>query len=289
MIVKVKEPRPEEFPRIRPRADPLHLLPLCGGRRADARDGEDPGLLHRLRDGRTPQPVPPLLTPMSEVAGQPQHPRGGRSILSGRWAGQASSSRRRPGHQARDRRRHRRGHRHQRRENRGGLWGHGVRPGHQPRPVALPRRHLSPERHHAPQQPRDASPGAPRSRRWSAPSTLPGCARSRARHARDARNHEAGGVIVDVCVDQGGCFETTRPTTTATLFTRWTASFTTPLRTCLERSPARAPTPSLTLPYVLKLADHGLGALNEDSGFAKASMSRLETWQRSRPSPVSTG
>jgi alanine dehydrogenase len=78
-----------------------------------------------------------------------------------------------------------------------------------------------------------------------------------------------GSVVVDVAVDQGGCIETTRPTTHAD-----------PVYTvdgvvhyCVANMPAAVPvtaTPALcnaTLPYVVLLADHGLaGALREDPG-----------------------
>jgi hypothetical protein len=44
--------------------------------------------------------------------------------------------------------------------------------------------------------------------------------------------HEAGSVLVDVSIDQGGCFETSRPTTHATRPTRSTAWSTTAWPTC---------------------------------------------------------
>jgi alanine dehydrogenase len=75
-----------------------------------------------------------------------------------------------------------------------------------------------------------------------------------------------GSVIVDVCVDQGGCFETTRPTTHRD-----------PIYTvdgvvhyCVANMPgavAHTSTYALTnatLPYVLKIADQALDALRSD-------------------------
>ena len=78
-----------------------------------------------------------------------------------------------------------------------------------------------------------------------------------------------GSVVVDVAVDQGGCIETTRPTTHAD-----------PVYTvdgvvhyCVANMPAAVPVTATaalcnaTLPYVVQLADRGLtSALREDPG-----------------------
>jgi len=83
------------------------------------------------------------------------------------------------------------------------------------------------------------------------------------------RTMTPGSVVVDVAVDQGGCIETTHPTTHAD-----------PVYTvdgvvhyCVANMPAAVPVTATaalcnaTLPYVLLLADHGLaGALREDPG-----------------------
>ena len=51
-----------------------------------------------------------------------------------------------------------------------------------------------------------------------------------------------GSVLVDVAIDQGGCFETSKATTHQTTRpTKWTASFTTASRTCRVASPAPRP------------------------------------------------
>lgn len=80
-----------------------------------------------------------------------------------------------------------------------------------------------------------------------------------------------GSVIVDVCVDQGGCFATTRPTTHRN-----------PIYTVegvvhyavanMPGAVAHTSTYALTnatLPYVVKLADKGLNALREDEPLRK--------------------
>ena len=50
---------------------------------------------------------------------------------------------------------------------------------------------------------------------------------------------KTGTVLVDVAIDQGGCFETSHPTTHSTLPTLWTELYTTPL----PISPAPYPSP----------------------------------------------
>ncbi len=77
-----------------------------------------------------------------------------------------------------------------------------------------------------------------------------------------------GSVLVDVSIDQGGCFETSRPTTHADP----TYIIDNVVHYCVANMPgavARTSTFALnnaTLPYVLQLADQGvLGALRDDS------------------------
>lgn len=72
----------------------------------------------------------------------------------------------------------------------------------------------------------------------------------------------AGSVIVDVSVDQGGCIETTRPTTHSDPVYEVDGV----LHYCVANMPGAVPvtaTPALanaTLPYVLRLADDGVAA-----------------------------
>ena len=87
----------------------------------------------------------------------------------------------------------------------------------------------------------------------------------------DLKLMKTGSVIVDVCVDQGGCFETTKATTHAD-----------PIYTvdgvvhyCVANMPGAVANTSTyaltnaTLPYVLKLADQKLGALENDPSLRK--------------------
>jgi alanine dehydrogenase len=88
---------------------------------------------------------------------------------------------------------------------------------------------------------------------------------------------QPGSVLVDVSIDQGGCIETARATTHADpVYTEHGV-----IHYCVSNMPGAYPRTSTlaltaaTLPYLLKLADHGLQALEADPGFAKA----LNTYQ----------
>ncbi len=76
-------------------------------------------------------------------------------------------------------------------------------------------------------------------------------------------------VLVDVAIDQGGCFETSKPTTHAepTYIVDGIVHY------CVANMPGAVPRTSAkalnnaTLPYGLALAEHGLDALRKDRGF----------------------
>jgi alanine dehydrogenase len=77
-------------------------------------------------------------------------------------------------------------------------------------------------------------------------------------------------VLVDVSIDQGGCFETSRPTT----HTNPTYEVDGVTHYCVANMPGAVPITSTfaltnaTMPYVLKLAEQGVGAaLESDPGF----------------------
>lgn len=80
-----------------------------------------------------------------------------------------------------------------------------------------------------------------------------------------------GSVIVDVCVDQGGCFETTKPTT----HRNPTYVVDNVVHYAVANMPgavAHTSTYALTnatLPYVVKLADKGLDALRDDEALLR--------------------
>jgi len=76
-------------------------------------------------------------------------------------------------------------------------------------------------------------------------------------------------VLVDVAIDQGGCFETSRPTTHSDP----TYEVDGVTHYCVANMPGAVPITSTyaltnaTMPYVVKLADRGLAALEDDPGF----------------------
>ncbi len=87
-----------------------------------------------------------------------------------------------------------------------------------------------------------AARGRPRRRRGPR-AGREGAARD---HPRAAQADEAGAVLVDVSIDQGGCFETSHPTTHADPTYEVEASPTTASRTCRAPCRSRAPTRSRT-------------------------------------------
>lgn len=85
------------------------------------------------------------------------------------------------------------------------------------------------------------------------------------------RSMGPGAVIVDVCIDQGGVVETSRPTShTDPIYVEEGV-----IHYCVPNMPGAVPRTSTealtgaTLPYVLKLAAKGLEALKEDSSLAE--------------------
>lgn len=80
-----------------------------------------------------------------------------------------------------------------------------------------------------------------------------------------------GSVIVDVAVDQGGCIETVRPTshTHPTYLAEGVVHYGVPNMPGAVPWTATQALNNSTLPYVLKLANHGLKALDLDAGLAR--------------------
>jgi alanine dehydrogenase len=99
---------------------------------------------------------------------------------------------------------------------------------------------------------------------------IPGAAAPRLVTRADLSTMQPGAVIVDVAIDQGGCFETSRPTTHADPIYEVDGI----VHYCVANMPgavARTSTLALgnaTLPFVLALADQGLGALDADPHLA---------------------
>jgi alanine dehydrogenase len=85
------------------------------------------------------------------------------------------------------------------------------------------------------------------------------------------REMQPGSVIIDVSIDQGGCVETSRPTShSEPVFEKHGI-----IHYCVTNMPGAYPRTSTlaltaaTLPYALHLAEKGVDALIEDEGFAK--------------------
>jgi alanine dehydrogenase len=87
----------------------------------------------------------------------------------------------------------------------------------------------------------------------------------------DLKLMKKGSVIVDVCVDQGGCFETTKPTTHAnpTYEVEGVVHYGVANMPGAVAHTSTYALTNATLPYVQKLANQGLNALNADSALRK--------------------
>jgi alanine dehydrogenase len=86
------------------------------------------------------------------------------------------------------------------------------------------------------------------------------------------KSMKPGAVLVDIAIDQGGCFETSRPTTHA----EPTYVLDGVIHYCVTNMPGAVPRTSTfaltnaTLPYVKALSDHGWrAAIEKDSGLAR--------------------
>lgn len=102
---------------------------------------------------------------------------------------------------------------------------------------------------------------------------IPGARAPRLVSAEDLRLMKPGAVVIDVCIDQGGCLETSRPTTHSepTYIVDGIVHY------CVTNMPGavgRTSTYALcnvTFPYVLRIANNGLhAACQRDAGLAAA-------------------
>ena len=99
---------------------------------------------------------------------------------------------------------------------------------------------------------------------------VPGAAAPKLVRREHLARMKRGSVLVDVAIDQGGCFETSRPTTHAdpTYVVDGVVHY------CVANMPGAAPRTAsealvhATLPFGLALADHGLDALAHDRHLA---------------------
>jgi alanine dehydrogenase len=104
------------------------------------------------------------------------------------------------------------------------------------------------------------------------------------------KSMESGSVIVDVSIDQGGCIETSHGTSHSDpVFTLHDV-----IHYCVTNMPGAYPRTSTialtnrTLPYVLKLANQGVGVLKEDIPFSKG-VNTYKGWITNKPVVDSLG
>src|ERR671925_803622 len=100
---------------------------------------------------------------------------------------------------------------------------------------------------------------------------IPGAKAPKLITAEQVRAMKRGAVLVDISIDQGGCFETSRMTT----HSEPTYVVDGVVHYCVGNMPGAVPHTStygltnVTLPYAVALAEHGLGAAREDPALAK--------------------
>ena len=213
MIVKVKEPQPQEIAMLEPR----HILFTYLHLAADKPQAE--GLMKSGATCIAYETVTasngslPLLKPMSEVAGRMsiqvgahylEKEQGGRGVLLGGVPGVAPAKVAILGGGVVRRQRGADGDRHARRR-------HHLR--HQQRPAGRARHVLlEPDQDRLCLARGDRQRGQG-SRAGDRRGAGPGRRRAQAGHARHAQDDEARIVLVDIAIDQGGCFETSHATT----------------------------------------------------------------------------
>ncbi len=98
---------------------------------------------------------------------------------------------------------------------------------------------------------------------------VPGASAPRLVTRDTLKKMKRGSVLVDIAIDQGGCFETSRPTT----HTDPVYEVDGILHYCVTNMPGAVPRTSTyalgnaTMPYAIALAQNGLAALKDDPGF----------------------
>ena len=260
LVLKVKEPLPSEYPRLRDDLVLFTYLHLAANRELTEALVASGAACVAYETVETANGALPLLAPMSEIAGRLaaqagayflEKPLGGRGLLLGGVPGVA------PGRGARDRRRHRR---LQRRRDRDRAGRERDDPRALDRPDAPPRR--DPLR---PGQPRDVLDAADRGVGAQADVVIgavliPGARAPKLITREMIGTMKQGSVFCDVAIDQGGCAETSRPTTHSDPVYVVDGV----IHYCVANMPGAVPITSTkaltnaTLPYVEAIADHGL-------------------------------
>lgn len=270
MIVKVKEPQAVEYQRLQPHQilfTYLHLAPDAEQARGLLASGAAAIAYETVTDA---QGGLPLLAPMSEVAGRIsieaaamalRRPAGGRGVLMGGVPGV------RPAKVV--------------------VLGGGVVGTHAARMAAglgadvtiidrsLPRLRQLDELFEGRVRTLASTLDAIESEVLAADAVIgavliPGAAAPKLVTRAMLSDMKKGAVLVDVAIDQGGCFETSHPTTHA----EPTYEVDGIIHYCVANMPGAVPMTSAqalnnaTLPFVMKLADKGLAALDDDKHLA---------------------
>ncbi|HET6390883.1 alanine dehydrogenase [Hyphomicrobium sp.] len=270
MIVKVKEPQPVEWKRLRPDQilfTYLHLAPDPAQAIGLMESGAAAIAYETVTD---PAGGLPLLAPMSEVAGRLsieaaavalRRPAGGRGVLLGGVPGV------KPGKVV--------------------VLGGGVVGTHAARMAAglgaevsiidrsLPRLRLLDEMFHGRVRTLASTMDTIENEVLSADVVIgavlvAGASAPKLITRAMLKDMKRGAVLVDVSIDQGGCFETSKPTTHADP----TFEVDGVIHYCVANMPGAVPVTSAqalnnaTLPFVLKLAEKGLAAFDRDPHLA---------------------
>ena len=267
LVVKVKEPQPSEYGFLRPGLilfTYLHLAPLpeLTSELADKQVSAVAYETIRERDGSLP-----LLTPMSEVAGRMsvqigakylEAPNGGRGVLLGGIPGVRPAKVVILG---------------------GGIAGHNAAKVARGLGARVTVVDINLNRLREIDDIFDGDVETMASNLWTIRETIrdadlvigtvliPGASTPKLVRREMLKPMKRGAVLVDVSIDQGGCFETSRPTThTDPVFFVDEV-----LHYCVSNMPAAVPRTSTlgltnaTLPYLMKLAGMGLGPACEAS------------------------
>ncbi|WP_295446020.1 alanine dehydrogenase [Sphingorhabdus sp. EL138] len=110
---------------------------------------------------------------------------------------------------------------------------------------------------------------------------IPGASAPRLVTREMLKRMKPGAVLVDVAIDQGGCFETSRPTTHA----EPTYVVDSIIHYCVANMPGAVPQTSAaalnnaTLPYGLALANHGIAALDSGTETGRGLLAGLNVHQ----------
>jgi len=271
LVLKVKEPMPEEYPRLRAGQILFTYLHLAANEDCTRALVESGAAAIAYETVRAPDGSLPLLAPMSEVAGRmaPQvgahcleRAQGGRGVLLGGVSGVPAGKVAVIGAGV------------------AGMSAASIAVGMQAEVVVLDTnvdrlRHIDFTYRGHLQTVASNAYEIDRACRWAdlviGAVLLPGAKAPKLVSNELVAAMRPGSALVDIAIDQGGCFADSRPTTHADpTFTVHGSVF-----YCVANMPGAVPNTStwaltnVTLPYVVSLADKGMAALDDDPALAE--------------------